>query len=108
MRPQSAEERAAKSRNVVNVTPGQPDKEVVVTEKGTKRGFNFDRVFDDISKQKDVFQCVAQPLIKQVRLILTLKFKIKCYQHPSTGQTFLKIARAKMMPLTHDNAPIPG
>lgn len=67
VRPPSAEERAAKARNVVSVTAGHPDREVVVTEKGTNRKFNFDRVFDDISKQKDVFQCVAQPLIKQVR-----------------------------------------
>ena len=66
MRPASAEERAAKSRNVVSVTAGHPDREVVVKEKGTDRKFFYDRVFDDISKQKDVFQCVAQPLIKQV------------------------------------------
>ena len=68
VRPASAEERAAKSRNVVSVTAGHPDREVVVKEKGTDRKFFYDRVFDDISKQKDVFQCVAQPLIKQVGL----------------------------------------
>ena len=38
-----------------------------MTERGTKRKFNYSRVFDDISKQKDVFECVAKPLINQVR-----------------------------------------
>ena len=36
-------------------------------EKGTNRKFTYSRVFDDISKQKDVFDCVAKPLINQVR-----------------------------------------
>ena len=78
MRPPSDEERAAKSRTVVSVTPGHPDREVEVQEKGTKRKFIYDRVFDDISKQKDVFQCVAQPLIKQVRFTLLMLF-FTCY-----------------------------
>ena len=72
VRPPSDDERQAKSRTVVSVTPGHPDREVEVQEKGTKRKFNYDRVFDDISKQKDVFQCVAKPLIDQVRFKLEL------------------------------------
>ena len=67
VRPPSKEERDAKSRTIVSVTPGKPDREVTVREKGTDRKFCYDRAFDDISKQEDVFQCVAQPLIKQVR-----------------------------------------
>ena len=37
VRPPSDDERQAKSRTVVSVTPGHPDREVEVQEKGTKK-----------------------------------------------------------------------
>lgn len=64
VRPLSSGEKDLRATAVVSATT---QREVSVSEprSNTKKTFSFDRVFDDFSRQEDVFRSVAAPLIKQ-------------------------------------------
>ena len=86
-RPLNSDERSKRSPSIVAC---RTDKEISVQEKTTSalgtKTFNFDRVFCDMSKQKDVYKTVVSPLLDQV--LKGYNCTVFAYGQTGTGKTY--------------------
>ncbi len=83
-RPLNNDEKSSRSSAVVSV-PGK--REVSVhSAKYTNPTYTFDRVFDDKSKQKDIYKTVVHPMIDQV--MQGYNCTVFAYGQTGTGKTY--------------------